>query len=75
MYTCTYYGRQDHLAKFCYDKLNAYNSHVWVHKTNILGTNKVWGPKLTPTLHDIGNVPRLKDVESGGTLIVVAQGT
>ena len=23
LYTCTYCGRQGHLAKFCYDKLNA----------------------------------------------------
>ena len=27
-YICTYCGRQDLLAKFCYDKLNASNSHV-----------------------------------------------
>ena len=28
VYTCTYCGRKSHLAKFCYDKLNASNSHV-----------------------------------------------
>jgi len=53
VYTCTYCGRQDHLANFCYDKLNESNSHIWVRKTNILGSKKVWLPKSAPTLHDI----------------------
>ena len=28
VYTCTYCGRKDHLAKFCYDRINASNDHV-----------------------------------------------
>jgi len=45
VYTCTYCGRQGHLAKFCYDKLNTTNSHVWIKKTNTLEPKKVWVPK------------------------------
>ena len=53
VHICTYCGRQANLAKFCYDELNASNSHVWVQKTNILGPKKVLLSKSTPTLHDI----------------------
>ena len=53
-YICTYCDRQGHLAKFCYDKLNASNSYIWVRKTNILGPKKVWVLKSTPILHNIG---------------------
>ena len=28
-YTCTNYGRKGHLAKFCFDRINASNDHVW----------------------------------------------
>ena len=54
VYACTSCVRQGHLTKFCYDKLNASNSHVWVRKTNILRPKKVWVLKLTPILHNIG---------------------
>ena len=46
MYTCTYYDRKGHLAKFYYDRLNASNSHVWVRKTNIIGPKKSFGTKI-----------------------------
>ena len=35
VYTCTYYGRKGHLAKFCYDRVhnvNFANKFVWVRK-------------------------------------------
>ena len=54
VYTCTYWDRKGHMAKYCYDRLNASNSHVWVRKTNILGPKKVWVPKSTLILNDIG---------------------
>ena len=28
VYSCTYCGRKDHLAKFCFDKINASNNHI-----------------------------------------------
>ena len=30
VYSCTYCGRKDHLAKFCFDRINASNDHIWV---------------------------------------------
>ena len=30
VYSCTYCGRKGHLAKFCYDKIDASSSHLWV---------------------------------------------
>jgi len=76
MYTCTYCGRKVPLAKFCYDKMNALNSHVWVRKTNILGPKKIWVPKPTSILNDIGtHALRFQDVGSGDTLVVVTQDT
>ena len=53
LYSCTYYGRKGHLAKFYYDKLNISNSYIWVRKTNILGLKKIWVPKSTSLLNDI----------------------
>ena len=50
----TYCGRKDHLAKYCYDRINASNDHVWVQKINTPGPKKIWVPKLTPLLIDIG---------------------
>ena len=35
VYTCTHCGCKDHLAKFCYDKINVLNfasKNVWVRK-------------------------------------------
>ena len=43
-----------HLAKFCYDRINASNDHVWVRKTNTLEPKKVWVPKSTNLLLNIG---------------------
>ena len=43
-----------HLAKFCYDHINSMNNHVWVQNTNALGPKKIWVPKLTTQLFDIG---------------------
>ena len=54
MYSSTYFGRKGHLIKFCYDRINVLNDHVWVLKTNTLGLKKIWVSKLTPLLIDIG---------------------
>ena len=54
MYSCTYCGRKDHLVKFYYERINASNDHIWARKTNILGSKKIWVPKSTPLLIDIG---------------------
>jgi len=54
VYTYTYCGRKGHLAKFCYDPINASNDHVWVHKTNTLGPKKVWILKSTNLLLNVG---------------------
>ena len=59
----THYGRKGHLAKFCYDRLNDsnfINRYVWVRKgANPYGSNRVWVPKVTPTLIDVGVGSRL----------------
>jgi len=54
VYTCTYCGRKGHLAKFCYDRINTLNDHIWVRKTNILGPKKVWVPELKNLFLTIG---------------------
>jgi len=54
VYSCTNCGRKGHLAKFCYDRLNVSNNHVWVRNTNILGPKKIWVAKSITTLNDIG---------------------
>ena len=55
VYTCTYYGRKDHLAKFCYSRLNMKVKNIWVREnTDPLGLKKIWVPKNTPNLLDIG---------------------
>ena len=54
------YGRKDHMAKFCYDRLNITNNHVWLHKTNIIGPKKIWVLKLNSTSNDVGTHQVLK---------------
>ena len=54
VYRCTYYGKNGHLAKFCYDQVNRSNNLVWVHGTNSLGPKKMWVPKSSPKLFDVG---------------------
>jgi len=57
VHTCTHYGCNGHLTKFCYDRLNDLNftnRFVWVKKgANPYGPNKVWVTKFTPILFDI----------------------
>ena len=54
VYSCTCCGWNSHLVKFCFDRINASNDHVWVRKTNTIGSKKIWVPKLTNFLLDIG---------------------
>jgi len=58
VYTCTHCGRNGHLAKFCFDRLNNVNlanKFVWVREgTNPHGPKKVWVPKTTPPIFDVG---------------------
>ena len=58
MLMCTLVHIVDVLAKFCYDRihdLNFANRFVWVRKgANPHGPNKVWVPKSTPIVFDIG---------------------
>ena len=43
------------LAKFCYDRINGTNNNVWVRKgTHPHGPNKIWVPKSTPIVFDVG---------------------
>ena len=78
VYSCTYYDWKGHLAKFCFDRINASNNHLWVRNANIEGPKKIWIPKSTNLLHDIVVVtwyrytPRLQDVGSCSILIAVA---
>jgi len=52
VYTCTHCGRTGHLAKFCYDRINALNfasKLVWVRRgTNPYGPKKVWVARSIP---------------------------
>ena len=54
----THCGRKRHLTKFYYDGIhdsNFTNKFVWVRKgANPHGPNKVWVPKFTPILFDVG---------------------
>ena len=63
VYTCTHYGRKDHLVKFCYDRIynsNFTNKFVWVRKcANPHGRDKVWAPKSTSILFNVGVGSRL----------------
>ena len=58
VYTCTQCGRKGHLAKFCYDKIydvNLATKFVWVRKgANPHGPKRVWVPKTTPIVFDVG---------------------
>ena len=36
VYTCAHYGRKDHLAKFCYVKLNMLNKNGWVRELSLI---------------------------------------
>ena len=54
VYSYTYCGRNGHLAKFCFDCINASNDYVWVRKTSTIGLKKIWVPKLTTSLLNIG---------------------
>ena len=58
VYTCTHCGRKGRLAKFYYDRLNISNfanKFVWVRKgVNPHGPKKVWVPKSTPIVFDVG---------------------
>ena len=42
------------LAKFCFDRINASNNHIWVQNANIIGPKKIWVPKSTNSLFDVG---------------------
>ena len=53
VYSYTYCGRKGHLAKFCFDRINASNDHVWVRRTNSIGPKKIWVPKSTNLLLDM----------------------
>ena len=54
IYSCTNCGQKGHLSKFCFDRINASNDYIWVRNANIKGPKKIWVPKLTNLLHDIG---------------------
>ena len=58
VYTCTHCGRKGHLVKFCFDRLNdcnLANKFVWVREgTNPDGPKRVWVPKTTPMVFDVG---------------------
>jgi len=55
VYTYTHCSRKNHLAKFCFDRLNILNVNVCVHDNiNLQGPKKMWVPKGTPNLFDVG---------------------
>ena len=58
VYTCTHCERKGHLVKFCFDRINDsnfVNRFVWVRKgANPHGLKRVWLPKVTPILFDVG---------------------
>ena len=58
VYTYTHYGRNGHLAKFYYDRINTLNfasKNVWVRKgPKPHGPKKVWVLKSIPILFDVG---------------------
>ena len=58
VYTCTHCGRKGHLAKFCFDRIHDCNlakNFVWVREgTNPHGLKRLWVPKTTPLMFDVG---------------------
>ena len=54
IYKYTYCDRNDHLAKFCYYHINSTNNLVWVRNTNSSGFKKMWVPKSSLKLFDVG---------------------
>ena len=58
VYTCKHCGRKGHLTKFCYDRVqdvNLANKFIWVRKgASPYGPNRVWVPKTTPIVFDVG---------------------
>ena len=59
VYKCTHCGRKDHLAKFCYDKINALNfankENVWVpYNANPQGPKRKWVSKFPHCIFDVG---------------------
>jgi len=58
VYTYTHCERKGHLGKFCFDRIhdsNFANKFVWVRKgANPHGPKRVWVPKVTPILFDVG---------------------
>ena len=76
VYKCTHCGRKSHLAKFCYDKLNALNfakKIFWVpNKTNPQGPKRKWVPKPSPCVFDVGEGSHTR--ERNGALMVDAHG-
>ena len=59
VYKCTHCCRKGHLAKFCYDKINAINfvnnKNVWVpYKANPQGHKRKLVPKSPPYVFDVG---------------------
>ena len=63
VYICTHYGRKGHLAKFYYDRIHDENlatKFVSVRKgTNPHGPKRVWVPKTTPIVFDVGVSPHM----------------
>ena len=49
-----YCGRKGHLAKFYFDRINTTNDHIRVQKANIIGPKKIWVPKSTNLVIDVG---------------------
>ena len=54
MYTCTYCDRKIHLANSYYDKLRVIKNNIWIHNANTQRPQKVWVPKGTPNLINVG---------------------
>ena len=58
MCTLVHIVGKGHLARFCYDRIydeNLANNFVWVREgTNPHGPKKIWVPKTTPLVFDVG---------------------
>ena len=58
VYTCTHCGCKCHLAKFYFDRLNSLNfanNNVWIlNISNPHGSKKIWVPKVSPFVFDVG---------------------
>ena len=63
VYTCTHCERKGHVAKFCYDRVHNVkftNKFVWARKgAKSHRSNRVWVPKVTPIIFDVGVGSRL----------------